>query len=351
MTDSRNRAPSGLPTGGQFATSVKAEAEGVRLETDPVDDTPAPTPTEKPCFGCGHQHDPASPGTCWEAACLPGCSGCSEMAIVEANDTAIASITSPEVRAACEEYTTRYALAPTTLDYDPPWTSLSTRPKNARSLVIGDRMDTGQVVTSIEARTGVVWVYCDANTKGHKADYCFNHGDPVSVHEDRADLSDPDWFEVEATRIVRARIRDEEAMTNDDSYRMSPEQREEIRTEARRRLTRCVQSTNISPLFHDGPNADPRTANGRAKIGDQVVYVSPMHGDSAYEVLGKRAQRVILGHDGTSVQWGENGDVEYVLRDIATGHQSTADLRGAGWKRIPAPGDHGPGAEAQRLDR
>lgn len=27
----------------------------------------------KPCFGCGHVHDPASQGACWEADCLPSC--------------------------------------------------------------------------------------------------------------------------------------------------------------------------------------------------------------------------------------------------------------------------------------
>lgn len=27
----------------------------------------------RPCFACKHQHDPTSPGTCWEADCLPKC--------------------------------------------------------------------------------------------------------------------------------------------------------------------------------------------------------------------------------------------------------------------------------------
>lgn len=42
--------------------------------TEPTEKTPASTTTsERPCFGCGHLHDPASPGRCWESACLPSC--------------------------------------------------------------------------------------------------------------------------------------------------------------------------------------------------------------------------------------------------------------------------------------
>lgn len=30
----------------------------------------------RPCFACGHVHDPASPGACWDAACLSSCPVC-----------------------------------------------------------------------------------------------------------------------------------------------------------------------------------------------------------------------------------------------------------------------------------
>lgn len=33
----------------------------------------AKAPMHRPCFACGHLHDPESDGQCWEAACLPEC--------------------------------------------------------------------------------------------------------------------------------------------------------------------------------------------------------------------------------------------------------------------------------------
>lgn len=30
----------------------------------------------RPCLACGHSHDPASPGDCGDARCLPGCPAC-----------------------------------------------------------------------------------------------------------------------------------------------------------------------------------------------------------------------------------------------------------------------------------
>lgn len=69
-----SRVPQGVPTGGQFSAAERSE---------PVM-TLAGTQSNAPCFGCGHQHDAASPGRCWEATCVPGCVACGSGDAIEA---------------------------------------------------------------------------------------------------------------------------------------------------------------------------------------------------------------------------------------------------------------------------
>lgn len=204
--------------------------------------------------------------------------------------------------------------------------------KAARDLKPGDRIAEG-LITGVSNRWGEVFVYVDGHPDGSKADAIYNHSDPVPF--DETDLTDPDDFEINVDRIAR-----NIAEPGTEAY-------DAARSEATRMLTRISQPSNISGLVPD----DPRVANGRAKVGDNVIWSSPMHGDNAYEVIGKRKAQSILGHDGESVVWGETGDTEYMLRDIATGKETTSDLRQASWKRVPAPGDHGPAARRQRRDR
>ncbi|KQP62883.1 hypothetical protein [Nocardioides sp. Leaf285] len=271
---------------------------------------------------------------------------------------AFARITNPEWREACEQYATRYAAGPDVVGFEPDWDRAEQ--VSARHLQVGQRLHPtqralpeyqqavhGSVITRIDSsRAGVVAIYCDGTNERPSA--LLNHGDPVTVHADRVDLSDPDWFEAEAARVLSERITAHAytggGVLGDDTI-------EQMNRHVRYGLYRSFSTTDISPLHPDGPRYDKRIANGRAKVGDDVMTDSPMYGSTSYRVLGKKPARVILGADDDGVQWGENGEVEYILEQTTTGHQTTSNLRGHTWKRVPAPGDTGPGAQAQRLDR
>lgn len=223
-------------------------------------------------------------------------------------------ITNLEWRGECEEYATRYAPAPDNDFFD--LDAAPTHPESVLNLKVGDRVAGLGLLTRVDSEptSGRVHLHVD----GLEASYLsMGVDDEVVVHDDRVDLSDPDWFEIEVDRVVAESGSDE--------------------IEVRRRLTKAMQPTNISPFHND----DVRAPNGRAKINDSIISTSPMHGDTAYEVLGKRPVRQIAGHNGDHVVWEESGEVEYVLQEATTGRQSTHDLRGHGWRRIPAPGDVG----------
>lgn len=231
-------------------------------------------------------------------------------------------VTNLEWRAECEEYAARYAPAPANDFFDPDMTPA--HPESALNLQVGDRVAGLGLLTRVdlEPTSGRVHLHVD----GLDASYLsMGADDEVVVYDDRVDLSDPDWFEIEVDRVVVEEGSDE--------------------IEVRRRLTKAMQPTNISPLHND----DARAPNGRAKINDSIISTSPMHGDTAYEVVGKRPVRQIAGHDGEHVVWEESGEVEYILQEATTGRQSTHDLRGHGWRRIPAPGDVGLSARRLRI--
>lgn len=321
------------------------------------------------CRGCGSGLDDA--GRCYQSECTRF-DDSSPHAGYDADDgyddvagphALIAKITDPGVRAACEEYATRYAPPPTSLDYEPDWDR--THQVAARDLKVGDRLhptqralpeyetgSEGRVITTVGPAVtwGVVDVYCDGRPARGATHARLNHGDPVTVHDDRVDLSDPDWFEVEATRATREQI----AEANRERHPSMPldvDQENAIRERVRRGLYQTYSSTDLSASLREGGGYDPRIASGRAKVGDDVIFEQPMHGSSSYRVLGKYAKVDIAGHDGTSVVWAETGEVEYVVEDIETGRQQHTNLRGPSWLRIPAPGDTGPGTQAQRVDR
>lgn len=132
-------------------------------------------------------------------------------------------------------------------------------------------------------------------------------------YADRVDLTDPDDFEREVARVV--------AETGENE------------ADLRERLTREYQPRNVSPLDANVTNR----ANGRAKVGDSVIFEQPMHGSSAYEVLGKMHRRDIIGADENGVQWAETREVEYVLKNLENGTQTVTSLTDRGWRRIPAP--------------
>ncbi len=243
-------------------------------------------------------------------------------------------------RAACEEYATRYAPAPTTVTLNHPSGTDYRDHRHAvpaADLEVGQRLVLGRLVTEVNLTdAGVVEVRCDGRTGGRPDLVCCDD-DQMLVHDARVDLTDPDWFEFEAIRITAASFAERypNGAASQDVY-------DAVSTEVRRRLTHVMQPTNLSPLHVD----DVRASNGRAKVGDDVIFSSPRYGDSAYRVIGKLPVVDITGHDGTQVTWAENGEVEYVIQSIETGHQSTSSLRGHGWRRAPAPDDHGFGAQA-----
>lgn len=340
-----NRVPPGVPTGGQFAASAKAAADGIDLcdafgaETEMV---------EKVCVECGEEPQDEH-GMC--ASCLHNAyrSGWDPDDDDDDDDapagggTDFSGIADEEVRADCVEYAGRYAPAPATLEHVIDWSQAVHKP--VIDVQRGDRIHGDHVVTAVIEQDDAVFVHVDGQGDGTvNGARWFARGAEVACHRDRVDLSDPDWFEFEAARATRQAIEQDETA-------LDAERRAEIERNVRRRLTRAIQPRNISPLHHDGPNAERRLAHGRAKVGDDVVFSSPMYGDEAYRVVGKRARVDVAGHDGTQVLWAETGEVEYVLQSVRTGASQFTSLGDVGWRRIPAPGDTGPAAQRQRLDR
>lgn len=240
------------------------------------------------------------------------------------------------------EYAARYTgTTPVSFDDEIDWSKENQVRKSARDIAPGDRLLGDGVVTSAVTRNGTVWIHTGGTDPKDKADHWFNHGDPIIVHKDRVDLSDPDQFEVEVRREIAERVSYAEDMTNDEGYVMPEDERGAMALAIRTRMARATQPGNISPLAI----LDVEAADGRAKVGDNVTFEQPMTGSRSYEVLGKMAAIDIAGHDGTQVVWEETGGPEYVLKDLGTGQQTTSNLRGHGWRRIPAPGDRGVGAQ------
>jgi hypothetical protein len=261
---------------------------------------------------------------------------------VIAPEPPFSQVANNEHRERSAEYAARYTgTTPESFDVEIDWSKENQVQKSARDLVPGDRLLGDGVVTSAVMRNGTVWVHTGGTDPKDKADHWFNHGDPIIVHKARVDLSDPDQFEVEVRREIAERISYAEDMTNDESYVMPEEERAAMALAIRTRMARATQPGNISPIV----NMNVDAVDGRAKVGDNVIFSSPMHGDSSYEVLGKMAAVDIQGHDGTQVVWGETGGVEYILKDLRTGKQTTSDLRQHMWRRIPAPGDMGVSAQ------
>lgn len=263
----------------------------------------------------------------------------------------IGSIQDTDHRDACTAYLNSTSPSPTSFDYTPSEDGWG--PVNARDIEIGDRLTVdsriagngpgfyGRIVTHVEKRNGEVYVWCDADAPASKASVILGHGDPVQIHDERPDLSDPDWFEVESRRVFTNLVLDE---SDHRGTGLDEAEMDEFHEHVRYRLYKTYSGSDISPL-HPGGN-DPRLAQGRAKVGDDVIFEQPMHGSDAYRVIGKRHRVDVLGHDGTKAIMGETGEVEYVIQDLTTGYQSTSNLRGVGWRRVPAPGDDGPGAQA-----
>lgn len=293
-------------------TSLDGDHKSVSVEFDHDPTTIASYAHEETFEVLGATHDPTpSAGAGAGAGAGPGSRP--EHKIID-----------PDHKDRCLGYAAAYADPPAALHPDPLLVDYGpTTTRRAGALRVGDRLDTGCVVMRLERRDGAVAVFVDGED-----DWAFRVSEdhPLQVHQGLVDWTDPDWFEVEVHRIVV-----------DGEARNWPVHEEDVREQ----ITRSTQPRNLSPANANMTNR----ANGRAKVGDNVVFDQPMHGQSAYEVLGKMHRVDIAGHDGTKVVWEQTREVEYVLKDLATGQQTVSSLTGPGWRRIPAPGDHGPAAE------
>jgi hypothetical protein len=239
--------------------------------------------------------------------------------------------------------------------------NIPTTVKRVMELEVGDRimekgaLGVGEVITRIHHHEDYAQIWTDGSTSPHGDIKPNSHADFIVADSDHVDFSDPDAYENEVARIVDAELdmhlpaylveihRGTGAGATPENYEAIDISRDRLERDVRARVHRASQPSSISSLAAE--TLDPTKANGRAKVGDNVTFTSPMFGDAAYEVVGKARAKVVAGVDADGeIRWAESNEMEYVIKDLSTGKTTTSDLRQAGWRRIPAPGDNGPAA-------